>query len=77
MSKLTQGVNLETMSYQEFKSWCNDRACDGKWDMMEAMACLHIIDEIDSIKVKGLFKKKATLAAREAAWKNYKFKTIS
>ena len=45
-------VNLEEMSYQDFKKWCNDRSCDGKWDMLEAMACLHIIREIDSIKKK-------------------------
>lgn len=52
-------VNLEEMSYQDFKKWCNDRACDGRWDMLEAMACLHLIREIDSIKVKGLFQKKS------------------
>ena len=50
-------VNLEEMSYQDFKKWCNDRACDGRWDMLEAMACLHIMREIDNIKVKGLFKR--------------------
>lgn len=70
-------INLETMSYQDFKNYCNDRACDGKWSMLEAMACISIINEIDSIKIKGFFKKKETLKARETAWKNYKFKTIS
>ena len=69
-------VNLEEMSYQDFKKWCNDRACDGRLDMLEAMACLHIIREIDSIKVKGLFKRKATMRAQEEAWKKYNFKSI-
>lgn len=69
-------VNLEEMSYQDFKKYCNDRACDGNWSMLEAMACMDIIDKIDSIKVKGLFKRKKTLEARELAWKNYNFKTI-
>ena len=69
-------VNLEEMSYQDFKKWCNDRACDGRWDMLEAMACLHLIREIDDIKVKGLFKRKATMRAKEEAWKKYNFKSI-
>ena len=45
-------IKLENMSYEEFKKWCNDRACDGRWSMLEAMACLQVIKEIDSIKVK-------------------------
>ena len=32
--------------------------------------------EIDGIKVKGLFKRKATMRAREEAWKKYNFKSI-
>ncbi len=63
-------INLETTSYQDFKKYCNDRACDGKWSLLDAMACIQIINEIDSIKVKGLFKKKQTLRAREQEWKN-------
>ena len=70
-------VNLEEMSYQDFKKWCNDRACDGRWDMLEAMACLDVIKEIDKIKVKGLFKKKKTLEARELEWRKRNYKTIS
>lgn len=69
-------VNLEEMSYKDFKKYCNDRACDGKWSMFEAMACMDIIDKIDSIKVKGLFKGRKTREARELAWKKYNFKTI-
>jgi hypothetical protein len=69
-------INLETMTYQEFTDYCSDRACDGKWSLLEAMACLKVIEEIDSIKVKGLFKKKATLKARELEWKKRNYKTI-
>lgn len=69
-------INLEEMTYQEFKNWCNDRACDGKWSMLEAMACLQVIREIDSIKIKGLFKKKQTLKARELEWKKRNYKSI-
>lgn len=69
-------IKLENMSYQDFRKWCIDRAFDGRWDMLEAMACLHIVREIDNIKVKGFFKRKATLRAREEAWKKYNFKSI-
>ena len=70
-------INLENMTYQEFCDWCNDRACDGQWSMLEAMACSQIIKEIDSIKVKGFFKKKATLRAREEEWKRRNYKTLT
>ena len=30
----------------------------------------------ENIKVKGLFKRKATMRAREEAWKKYNFKSI-
>ena len=61
-------IKLENMSYQEFKKYCSDRASDGQWSMLEA---------IDKIKVKGLFKKKKTLEAREIEWKKRNYKTIS
>lgn len=69
-------INLEKMTYQEFKDYCNDRACDGKWSMLEAMACIDVIKKIDSIKVKGLFKKKQTLKARELEWEKRNYKTM-
>ena len=59
---------ISKMTYKEFKEFCNERACDGRWSFLEAISCLKIIEEIDSIKVKGLFKKKATERAREAEW---------
>lgn len=73
-------VDLKEMSYKEFKDWCNERACDGQWNMLEAMACLDVIDSIDSIKVKnflGFTKKKATMKAREEEWKKRNYTSIS
>ena len=68
---------IKTMSYKQFKAWCNLRACDGSWNSIdEAITCLQVIKEIDSIKVKGLFKKKATLKAREEEWKRRNYKTM-
>jgi hypothetical protein len=59
---------IRKMSYKEFKKWCNDRACDGLWGTMEAMVYIHIINDINKIKAKGLFKKKQTEILQEKAW---------
>lgn len=59
------------MTYKEFKDYCNERACDGKWSFDEALKCISIIKEIDAIKVKsfGLLSKKRTEQAKEKAWR--------
>lgn len=58
------------MSYKEFFSWCNDRACDGMWSMETAIMCLDIIDEIEKIEVKflGIKLKRKTERLKEEAW---------
>ncbi len=61
---------FKNMNYDEFKEWCNDRACDGQWNVDEAMLYIPIMRAIDEIKIKGLFKKKATKEARELAWRD-------
>ena len=64
---------IKTLTYKEFKEFCNQRACDGRWSMLETMAYLDVIDEIDKIKVKflGLITlKKKTELAREKAWQD-------
>lgn len=38
------------MKFKEFVNWCNDRAADGCWGMVEAMACISIINEIHKEK---------------------------
>ena len=67
---------ISKMTYKEFKKFCNERACDGRWSFLEAISCLKIIEEIDSIKVKGLFKKKATERAREAEWRRRNYTSL-
>ena len=59
-------------SYQEFKKFCNEKASNGQWSMLEAISCLNLIEKIDNIKVKGLFKKKATEKLREEAFSKIK-----
>lgn len=35
------------MKFKEFESWCNQRACDGCWGMLEAMSCIDILNTIN------------------------------
>lgn len=34
------------MTYKEFCAWCNDRAADGYWGMITAMACVDIMNKV-------------------------------
>ena len=65
---------IKDMTYKEFKDYCNERACDGRWSMFEAMSCISIICEIDDIKDKFLcfIRKKSTEQLRERAWEEKK-----
>ena len=38
------------MKFKEFINWCNERACDGCWGMLEAIACINLINEIMKIQ---------------------------
>lgn len=38
------------MKFKEFVNWCNERACDGRWGMLEAIACINVINEIMKIQ---------------------------
>ena len=37
------------MSFKEFKKWCNDRACDGCWGLLEALTCINIVRDINKL----------------------------
>jgi len=64
-----EGNPFSKMTYVEFKDWCNARACDGQWSMVQAATCIAAINDVESVCVKGLFKKKANEIAKESAWK--------
>lgn len=50
------------MKFREFVSWCNQRAADGCWGMLEAMVC---VDIIETVRKERFWK-------REKFWKeNY------
>lgn len=47
------------MTFKQFVAWCNERACDGCWGMITAMAC---IDLMKTVKKQPFWK-------REKFWK--------
>ena len=47
------------MKFREFVSWCNQRAADGCWGILEAMVCVDIIETVH----------KERLWKREKFWK--------
>lgn len=54
------------MKYKEFVDWCNERACDGCWDIETAILCGRAIDLISSVpfwKRKKIWKKLKDKAA--------------
>ena len=34
------------MKFREFVSWCNQRAADGCWGMLEAIVCIDIMETV-------------------------------
>lgn len=47
------------VKFKEFVKWCNERACDGCWGMIEAMACIDLVQTV----------RKQTFWKREKFWK--------
>ena len=37
------------MTYKEFVSWCNERACDGCWSMGTAIYCIKVLKAINAL----------------------------
>lgn len=35
------------MTYKEFKMWCNERACDGRWGFLTAKVCINAITKVN------------------------------
>lgn len=42
------------MTFKEFEAWCNQRACDGCWGVLEAMTC---IDILETVRKKWFWKR--------------------
>lgn len=61
---------FENMTHEDFLKYCEARACDGQWNIEEALLCLGVIKHLNNIK-KCTFKfysKNKTKKAREEEW---------
>ena len=47
---------MKDMIFEEFKRWCNMRACDGQWSIFAACFYIEAITQV--LKVKPLFGRK-------------------
>lgn len=34
------------MTFKKFEAWCNQRACEACWGMLEAITCIDIIGQV-------------------------------
>ena len=61
---------FENMSYDDFYTYCELRACDGQWDLKESLLCLGALKHLQSIRRTTFmfYSKKKTRKAREAEW---------
>ena len=37
------------MTFKEFKLWCGDRVCDGRWGFDDAKFCIDLLDDMARI----------------------------
>lgn len=37
------------MTFKQFRQWCNDRACDGRWGYDTAVYCIELIQNMMKI----------------------------
>lgn len=56
------------MKFKEFEAWCNQRACDGCWGVLEAMTC---IDILNTINRKWFWKREKLCNACSAQGQHY------
>lgn len=36
----------QSMTFKEFKAWCNERSCDGLWGFTTVINCIAVLDEV-------------------------------
>lgn len=53
--------NVTHISYAEFREWCNERCCDGLWNMRNAIAAIAILQVM----------RKAWFWKRRRLWRDY------
>lgn len=66
---------FKTMTYKEFKDYCNQRICDGRWTIREAMYCIALIEDVEenNVKLLGLIPLKyKSSKLKERRWEEIK-----
>lgn len=44
-----ESTNIESMTFKEYRKWCNDRMGDGCWGIIEAMTCIVIVENVNKL----------------------------
>ena len=52
------------MTFKEFHTWCNERACDGCWGFAETVTCIDIMKKVQ----KERFWNREKVWQKEYAW---------
>lgn len=55
------------MTFKQFRRWCNDRACDGRWGYDEAVFCIELVNKMMKIP----------FWRRNKVWKRIELKVLS
>ena len=65
---------FKNMTFDEFFNYCEERACDGRWGLEEAVLCLGIIKHMQQIRIYTFmfYDTKKTKKAREDEWERMK-----
>jgi hypothetical protein len=72
--KYSMDDKFKNMTYDDFFYYCEERACDGRWSLEEALLCLEIIERLKNIRVYtrvytfSFYNKNKTIKAREEEW---------
>jgi hypothetical protein len=59
------------MTYQEFRDWCNRRACDGCWGIGEISICMAAVREVEDVRCWIPWKEKKL---KEKKWQEVEAK---
>ena len=54
------------MKFKEFNNWCNERVCDGRWGLKEAITCVGVCEDV--LKHRWF---------REKAWKEHELHDVA
>lgn len=68
---MDKNKDITKLTYRQFKDWCNERCCDGRWSAMHALIAINIIEAMDK---QSFWKKNSEW---ENNWKQYAIQLVS